>query len=96
MNTFRTFTSALLLALSASAIAGPTPVVIQPDSTRGGDHTINLQTSEGASCNTPVVGNCGSCAVSCPTGKAASCKPGIAIGPQGNASCVTSPECKCQ
>ncbi|GAC1627468.1 MAG: hypothetical protein NVS9B10_16490 [Nevskia sp.] len=97
MNTIRLLASTLLLALSAAAFAAPTPVLIQPEAGHGGgDRTINLQTSEGASCNTPVVGNCGSCAVSCPSGKAASCKPGIAVGPQAGASCVTSPECKCQ
>ena len=98
MNSIRVFASTLLLSLSATAFAAPsTPVLIQPEAGHtGSDRTINLQTSEGASCNTPVVGNCGSCAVSCPTGKSASCKPGIAVGPQASASCVTSPECKCQ
>lgn len=95
MTALRALAAVLLLSLSAASQAGPTPVIVQPDAGRSSDQTIRLQTSEGASCTTPVVGNCGSCAVSCPSGKAAMCKPGIAVGPQASASCVTPPECKC-
>lgn len=96
MNTIRALASALLLTISAAALAAPAPVLIQPDAGHGSERTINLQTSEGAACSTPVVGNCGSCAISCPTGKAATCKPGVAVNVQPGASCVTPPECKCQ
>lgn len=95
MSSFRALAAVVLLSLSAASLAGPTPVLVQPQASPGSEQTIRVQTSEGASCTTPVVGNCGSCAVSCPSGKAAMCKPGIAVGPQASASCVTPPECKC-
>ena len=97
MNVIHRF--ALLTALIAPlcvAAAQSAPIIVHSDAGKGSESTINLQSSQGAACASPVVGNCGSCSVSCPTGKAASCKPGIAVGAQAGASCVTSPECKCQ
>ena len=87
----------LLLGLSAAAVAQQhAPVVIAAPTVQGSDSNINLQTNTGSACSSPSVGNCGSCAVSCPTGHAAMCKPGLAVNPQPGASCVSAPECKCQ
>lgn len=88
---------ALLLGLSATAFAQQhTPVLINTPTVQGNDSNINLQTNTGSACSSPAVGNCGSCSVTCPTGHAAMCKPGLAVNPQAGASCVTAPECKCQ
>lgn len=88
---------AVLLALSTAAAAQQhTPVLINTPTTQGSDSNINLQTNTGSGCSSPSVGNCGSCSVTCPTGHAAMCKPGLAVNPQPGASCLTAPECKCQ
>ena len=88
----------LLLGLVATTSAQQqhAPVVIATPSVQSTDNNINLQTNTGSACSSPAAGNCGSCAVTCPTGHAAMCKPGLAINPQPGASCVTAPECKCQ
>lgn len=97
MTSLRNLACLLFVSCWAVALAAPnTPVIIQPHGAQHADSTLKLQTSEGAACSTPTVGNCGSCSVSCSTGQSAQCKPGIAVGPQSGASCVTSPECKCQ
>jgi len=103
MTILRRFTSIFFVAAWAVALAGPNgpnsapnPVVIQHSDHQRGESTLNLQSSQGASCATPVIGNCGSCSVSCTTGQSAQCKPGIAVGPQASASCVTAPECNCK
>jgi len=100
MTFLRRFTSVFFVAAWAVALAGPSPstnpVVIQHGGQHAGESTLNLQSSQGASCTTPVVGNCGSCSVSCTTGQAAQCKPGIAVGPQPGASCVSAPDCNCK
>lgn len=58
--------------------------------------TINLQTATGASCSAPAVGQCGSCAISCPTGQAAMCRPGLTVGSgKSGESCVQAPDCSC-
>ncbi|MDI3259076.1 MAG: hypothetical protein QJR02_05205 [Sinobacteraceae bacterium] len=89
--------SPVLLAWSAVAHAGGgTPVVVGTEAPQGQQTTLNLQSSQGSACAAPTVGLCGSCSVSCPTGKAATCKPGLAVGPQSNASCLTPPECSCK
>lgn len=89
---------ALLLGLSATAFAQQqhTPVLINTPTVQGTDSNINLQTNTGSACSSPSIGNCGSCSVTCPTGHAAMCKPGLAVNPQPGASCLTAPECKCQ
>lgn len=85
---------ACLLALTGTAAAqadrSATPAPAPTTS-------IQLQTNTGASCSAPAVGNCGSCAISCPTGQAAMCKPGLAVG-KGAAgdSCLQTPECSCR
>lgn len=86
----------VLLSLSAAASAQQQPPVLVTQPQPGTDSTINLQTNNGSSCAAPTVGNCGSCSVTCPTGHAATCKPGLAVNAQAGASCVTPPECKCQ
>ena len=90
---------ALLLGLSGAALAQQqphTPVLINTPTAQGSDSNINLQSNTGSACAAPSVGNCGSCSVTCPTGHAAMCKPGLAVNPQPGASCATAPECKCQ
>jgi hypothetical protein len=88
----------LLLGLSASALAdNKTPVWVNTAPAQSGQTSnINLQTNSGSACASPAVGNCGSCSITCPTGQAAMCKPGLAVNHQPGASCVTPPECKCQ
>jgi hypothetical protein len=94
MNLFRRLVPLVLLA-AACAHADPHPVVVT-DAPRGSESTINVQSSQGTACASPGIGNCGTCSVSCPTGKAAMCKPGIAVNAKLGASCVTPPECRCQ
>lgn len=100
MTFLRRFTSVFFVAAWAVALASPSttgnPVLIQPGVVPAGQSTLNLQSSQGAACSTAVVGNCGSCSVSCTTGQSAQCKPGIAVGPQAGASCVTAPDCNCK
>jgi hypothetical protein len=88
---------ALLLGCSVAAFAQQqhNPVLITTPQA-GADSNINLQTNTGSACAAPSVGNCGSCAVTCPTGHAAMCKPGLAVNNQSGASCLNPPECKCQ
>lgn len=85
----------LLLLAAACAHADPNPVLVT-EAHKGSESTINLQSSQGTSCASPGIGNCGTCSVSCPTGHAAMCKPGVAVNAKPGASCVTPPECKCQ
>lgn len=87
----------LLLGLSGAAFADPGhgPVIVTTPAPAANSN-INLQTNSGSACAAPSVGNCGTCSVSCPTGQAAMCKPGLAVNSQAGASCVTPPECKCQ
>ena len=94
MSLLRTLSFGLLSLLAVSAWAGD-PVIVKTDVPKG-DSTLNLQTSQGSSCQTPSVGACGSCSISCPTGKAAMCKAGMAVGKDSDASCLNPPECKCQ
>jgi hypothetical protein len=94
MNLFRRLAPLVLLA-AACAHAEPHAVVVT-EASRANESTINLQSSQGSSCASPGIGACGTCSVSCPTGKAAMCKPGVAINAKPGASCVTPPECKCQ
>lgn len=99
MTILRRFTTFFFVAAWAVALAGPSapnPVIIQHGGQPQAQSTLNLQSSQGASCATPAIGNCGSCSVSCTTGQSAQCKPGIAVGPQANASCATAPECNCK
>lgn len=87
----------LLLGFSAAGLAQQqhAPIVVTTPQT-GIDSNINLQTSTGSSCAASPVGNCGSCTISCPTGHAAMCRPGLAVNNQSGASCLNPPECKCQ
>jgi len=87
--------AALLLAFAGAAVAGTTPVIVGAEPAGGSTSTLNLQTSQGVGCAAPVVGLCGSCSVSCPSGSAAYCKPGLAVGGQASASCLQPPECRC-
>lgn len=87
---------ALLLGLSAAAGADGHGALIVTTPPAAADSNINLQTNTGSACAAQPVGNCGSCSVTCPTGHAAMCKPGLSVNNQPGASCVTPPECKCQ
>lgn len=46
----------------------------------------------GSSCSTPAVTDCGSCAVTCPVGQSAVCKPGRV----NNGLCTREPKCQCE
>jgi len=85
----------LLLGFSAAAFAQQHSPVLITTPQPGADSNINLQTNTGSACAAQPVGNCGSCSVTCPTGQAAMCKPGLAVNNQAGASCLTAPECKC-
>jgi hypothetical protein len=59
--------------------------------------TENLKTSEktdGATCTSPSVIECGVCSISCPVGKEALCKPGYSANP-GHGVCTILPSCSC-
>jgi hypothetical protein len=96
MSLLRTLSFGLLSLIAVSAWAG-NPVIVKTDAPKADStSTLNLQTSQGSACSAPNVGNCGSCSISCPTGKAAMCKAGMAVGGGSEASCLNPPECKCQ
>ena len=89
--------SFLLVAFSAAA-AEPV-VVLHDDAMHGGksgDQILDIRQNAGSRCEAHAVGNCGSCAVSCPVGEAATCRPGKAVGKAEDASCVTEPSCNCK
>jgi hypothetical protein len=97
MSSIRILIAGVFALSAASAFAGESPVVVKTEAPKsGGTSTLNLQTSQGSSCSAPSVGACGACSISCPTGQAASCKVGTAVGAQADASCLQPPECKCQ
>ncbi len=87
--------AAVLLAAMVCA-AEPTPVIVKSEAPKEGVSTLNLQSSQGTACTAATIGQCGMCAISCPTGKAATCKPGMSVGGAATASCIQPPECKCQ
>jgi hypothetical protein len=87
--------AALLLLCAAAAAQQHAPVLVTTPAP-GSDSTINLQTNTGSACSAPAVGLCGSCSVTCPSGHAAMCKPGLAVNGQPGASCLNPPECRCQ
>lgn len=90
------FGAAVLLA-STACLAQKTPVIVKSEAPKEGISTLNLQSSQGSACTTPTVGLCGMCSISCPTGKAAVCKPGMSVGGgTPTSSCVQPPDCKCQ
>ena len=88
---------AVLLGLAAAAYAQQDHgAVILATPAPSANSNINLQTNTGSACAAQPTGNCGSCSVTCPTGQAAMCKPGLAVNNQAGASCLTAPECKCK
>ncbi len=95
--TARLLLPVLLLGLAGVAGADPGhgPLIVTTPAPAANSN-INVQTNSGSACAAPSVGNCGTCSVTCPTGQAAMCKPGLAVNNQAGASCVTPPECKCQ
>jgi hypothetical protein len=94
---FQNLVGAAALLASAVCLAQQAPVIVKSEAPKEGVSTLNLQSSQGSACTTPTVGLCGMCAISCPTGKAAVCKPGMSVGGGAPASsCVQPPECKCQ
>ena len=96
MPAIRNLLLGAVLLVSGAAWAGDTPVVVKTDASRAANSTLNVQTSQGSSCAAPAVGACGSCSISCPTGQAATCKAGVAVGRDSDASCLTPPECSCK
>jgi hypothetical protein len=96
-HTVRLLLPALLLGLCGGAFAQQNhgPLIVTTPAPAANSN-INVQTNSGSACAAPTVGNCGSCSISCPTGQAAMCKPGLAVNAQPGASCVTAPECRCQ
>jgi hypothetical protein len=96
MSAFRILFASVLALSAAAVFAGnDNPIVVKTEAPKG-TSTLNLQTSQGSSCSAPSAGACGACSISCPTGQAAFCKVGVAMGAQSDASCMQPPECKCQ
>jgi hypothetical protein len=96
MSAIRKLLLGAILLASGAAWAGDTPVVVKTEASKGSNSTLNVQTSQGSSCAAPSVGNCGTCSISCPTGQAATCKAGVSVGKESDASCVAPPECACK
>lgn len=82
----------IALALPLLAAATPTTVLLNP----GTASTVQVQQVQPASCNTPSVGDCGSCAVACQMDEVALCKPGKAAAAKADASCLREPSCRCE
>ena len=96
MSLLLSLSFSLFSLVAVSAWAGD-PVIVKTQAPQNnGTSTLNLQTSQGSACQAPNVGSCGSCSISCPTGKAAMCKAGLSVGRESDASCLNPPECKCQ
>lgn len=88
--------SVLAIAQPAAAAEPPPLVLTKEVPSKAGETTLNLQSSPAAFCAVPAAGQCGSCSITCPTGKAAQCKPGLTVsGHSDNASCLSPPECSC-
>lgn len=86
-----------LVAVSAGWAAEPV-VVLQGNAHQNltTPSSVDIQQNTGSRCEARAVGNCGSCAVSCPVGQAATCKPGRAVGKDVDATCTTDPSCTCK
>ena len=82
----------LTIACLAAMLACP-PVYAQDHLSRKKSHaTASKKKAEtGASCKTPAVGACASCAITCRPGETASCAPGQVSADM----CITQPACRC-
>ncbi|PTU32940.1 hypothetical protein [Stenotrophobium rhamnosiphilum] len=98
MNIFRSLFLGLSLLLAGAAFAAEPVVLLNGNTSQNitAPNTVDIQQNTGSRCEARPVGNCGSCAVSCPVGKAAICKPGRAVGKDIEASCTTDPSCVCK
>ena len=98
MNILRTLFLGILLISTSAAWAAEPVVVLQGNARQNltTPNTVDIQQNTGSRCEARAVGNCGSCAVSCPVGQAATCKPGRAVGRDSEASCTTEPSCTCK
>lgn len=98
MNTFRNLLAAFSLLLAGAAWAAEPVVLVNGNGGQNisAPNSIDIQQNSGSRCEARAVGNCGSCAVSCPVGQSASCKPGRAVGRDIEASCTTEPSCSCK
>ena len=99
MNRFthRVVVAAVFLWATGPAFAAD--VKIRPEITpASGESTITIHDADGANCTSPPAGFCGNCSITCPTGKAAICKPGLAVGNPSSpqSSCIQPPECSCR
>lgn len=84
----------IALALPFTVLAADPIVVLQNPQARG-DSSFSYRQEFNASCAVPGVGDCASCAVSCPVGTAAVCKPGKVSTAMGDGSCQREPSCTC-
>lgn len=99
MNFPRTLFLGLALLLCGAATAAEPVVILHDDATRSDarhGNAVEIQQNYGARCEAPALGSCGSCAVSCPVGQAATCRPGKAVGKGEDASCLREPACTCR
>jgi hypothetical protein len=99
MNFLRTLLLGLSLVMAGAAWSAEPVVVLQGNSSQNPtapSNSVDIQQNTGSRCEARAVGNCGSCAVSCPVGQSATCKPGRAVGKDADASCTTDPSCTCK
>jgi len=98
MNILRSFLMGLSLIIASTAWSAEPVVVLHGNSSQSmtAPNTVDIQQNMGSRCEARAVGNCSSCAISCPVGQAATCKPGRAVGRDVEASCTTEPSCSCK
>jgi hypothetical protein len=99
MNILRNWLMSFSLLAAGAAFAAEPVVILHDDAgqnVRSRGQTVDIQQNSGSRCESPAIGSCGSCAVSCPVGEAAICRPGKAVSRSGDASCVIEPSCSCK
>ena len=98
MNHIRKLLISIALLTTLAAAATEPVIVLHDDAARSssGGKILDIRQNAGSRCESPAIGSCGSCAVSCPVGEAATCRPGKAVGKTEDASCVTEPSCNCK
>jgi hypothetical protein len=99
MNTLRNLLLSFSLLATGAAFAAEPVVVLHDDAgqnIKGRAQTLDIQQNTGSRCESPAIGSCGSCAVSCPVGEASICRPGKAVSRSADASCVIEPSCSCK
>ena len=90
---------AVALCAALPALAAEPVVILHDDAVKASPqhgNVVDIRQNAGSRCESPAIGACGSCAVSCPVGEAATCRPGRAVGKGTDASCIVDPSCVCK